>query len=198
MDGAWIVARITDEGLRAIGIDPNEGDAVADVASLAAVAEDGPAPASEAGHAAPEPREVTTPEHATTPRVSLRDAAFAAVAAWKAQTGLEEAMAALEASLPRERTSRAPGGLQGPRQGTKQAAVLTLLRREEGATITQVMEATGWAPHTVRGFLAGLKRKGHRVEVLERVRQVGSGQQGAKGSYSVYRLAPAEVLAEAG
>lgn len=29
-DGTWIVARITDEGLRAIGIDPNEGDAVAD------------------------------------------------------------------------------------------------------------------------------------------------------------------------
>ena len=28
-DGTWIVARITDEGLRAIGIDPNEGDAVA-------------------------------------------------------------------------------------------------------------------------------------------------------------------------
>jgi len=29
-DGTWIVARVTDEGLRAIGIDTNEGDAVAD------------------------------------------------------------------------------------------------------------------------------------------------------------------------
>ncbi len=60
------------------------------------------------------------------------------------------------------------------------------------------MEATGWAPHTVRGFLAGLKRKGHQVEVLERVRQVGAGQQGAKGSYSIYRLADAVVASEAG
>ncbi|MBI0539661.1 DUF3489 domain-containing protein, partial [Roseomonas sp. KE2513] len=53
-------------------------------------------------------------------------------------------------------------------------------------------EATGWAQHTVRGFLAGLKKKGHAVEVLERVRQVGPGAQGAKGSYSVYRIAAGE------
>jgi len=52
------------------------------------------------------------------------------------------------------------------------------------------MAATGWAQHTVRGFLAGLK-KGHTVEVLERVRQVGPGAQGTKGSYSVYRIAAA-------
>jgi hypothetical protein len=51
------------------------------------------------------------------------------------------------------------------------------------------MEATGWAQHTVRGFLAGLKKKGHTVEVLERVRQVGPGSQGAKGTYSIYRVA---------
>jgi hypothetical protein len=47
----------------------------------------------------------------------------------------------------------------------------------------------GQAPHTVRGFLAGLAKKGIRVDVLERVRQVGTNKQGAKGSYSVYRLA---------
>jgi hypothetical protein len=200
-DGSWIVARITDEGLRAIGIDPNEGDAEADTvptAARGAAEEESPAPASEAGQAAPEMSELKTPEHATTPRASLRDVAFATVAAWKAQAGLEEAMAALEASLPRQRTSRAPGGVQRPRQGTKQAAVLSLLRREEGATIAQVMEATGWAPHTVRGFLAGLKRKGLPVDVLERVRQVGPGQQGAKGSYSIYRLTDTAVAVAAG
>jgi hypothetical protein len=31
----------------------------------------------------------------------------------------------------------------------------------------------GWAPHTVRGLFAGLAKKGIKVEVLERVRQVG-------------------------
>ena len=48
-DGTWIVARITDEGLRVIGIDPNEGDAVADMAPagaqlLAPQDEDAPPP----------------------------------------------------------------------------------------------------------------------------------------------------------
>jgi hypothetical protein len=41
----------------------------------------------------------------------------------------------------------------------------------------------------VRGFLAGLKRKGITVEVLERIRQVGPNKEGAKGSYSIYRIA---------
>jgi hypothetical protein len=50
-DGTSIVARITDEGLRAIGIDPNEGDAVADTAptaQLASVGEERAAPTVEA------------------------------------------------------------------------------------------------------------------------------------------------------
>jgi starvation-inducible DNA-binding protein len=75
------------------------------------------------------------------------------------------------------------------RPDTKQAQVLTMLRRHEGASGPQIAEAMGWAPHTVRGFRAGLAKKGIKVEVLERVRQVGPNKQGAKGSYSVYRLA---------
>jgi hypothetical protein len=51
------------------------------------------------------------------------------------------------------------------------------------------MEATGWAPHTVRDFLAGLQRQGSGIDVLQRVRQVGPGKAGARGSYSIYRLA---------
>ena len=46
----------------------------------------------------------------------------------------------------------------------------------------------GWAPHTVRGFLASLARKGIQVEVLERVRQIGPNKTGAKGSYTIYRV----------
>jgi hypothetical protein len=67
--------------------------------------------------------------------------------------------------------------------------VLALLRRDEGATIVQIIDATGWQSHTVRGFLAGLKRKGITVEVLERIRQVGPNKEGAQGSYSIYRIA---------
>jgi predicted transcriptional regulator len=70
----------------------------------------------------------------------------------------------------------------------RKEAVLALLRRDEGATIAQISDATGWQSHTVRGFLAGLKRKGITVTVLERVRMVGPNKAGAKGSYSVYRI----------
>ena len=56
------------------------------------------------------------------------------------------------------------------------------------ATIVQIMEATGWASHTCRGFPAGLKKKGITVETLERVRMVGPNKEGAKGSYTVYQV----------
>ena len=54
--------------------------------------------------------------------------------------------------------------------------------------MAQVIEVTGWARHTVHGFFAGLKKAGLQIEVLERVRQVGPGKQGAAGSYTVYRV----------
>jgi biotin operon repressor len=92
---------------------------------------------------------------------------------------------------PRAAATATTPGSRTPRDGTKRAAVLALLRRPEGASGPQLAEATGWAPHTVRGFLAGLRKRGVEVTVLERVRQVGPGKDGAKGSYTVYRIAGA-------
>jgi len=46
-----------------------------------------------------------------------------------------------------------------PVRASKQAAVIALLRRPEGATIDEVRAITGWQPHTVRGMFSGALKK---------------------------------------
>jgi hypothetical protein len=136
--------------------------------------------------------------HAAPARASLRQAAQTLLAAWDAAAArapaLDAPMAALRAALG-EGPRRDPHPVRGPRQpreDTKQARVLAMLRRPEGATVAQIAEAMGWQQHTVRGFFAGLKkRQGISVEAAERIRQVGPDRQGAKGSYTIYRITEA-------
>ncbi len=45
------------------------------------------------------------------------------------------------------------------RPGTKLAALVVALRRPQGATSLQLMLATGWQPHSVRGAISGMLRK---------------------------------------
>lgn len=45
------------------------------------------------------------------------------------------------------------------RKGTKAEAVVALLRRKDGASLADLQKATGWQPHSVRGFLSGTVRK---------------------------------------
>ena len=52
-----------------------------------------------------------------------------------------------------------------PREGTKQAKLIEMLRTEGGATIEEIMVATGWQSHTVRGAMAGALKKKLGLEV---------------------------------
>ena len=61
----------------------------------------------------------------------------------------DEALAALPVAAP---STKPP---------TKAAIILDLLRRNEGATLKQLVTATGWLPHTTRAALTGIKRKGN-------------------------------------
>jgi hypothetical protein len=46
---------------------------------------------------------------------------------------------------------------------TKIATVLGLLQRRGGATLDEIVQATGWLPHTTRAALTGLRKKGHLI-----------------------------------
>jgi hypothetical protein len=48
---------------------------------------------------------------------------------------------------------------QTGRAGSKQARIIAMLRAPSGASIDTMVHATGWQPHSVRGFLAGVIRK---------------------------------------
>ena len=50
-----------------------------------------------------------------------------------------------------------------PRGGTKIAQVIELLQRGVGATLAELIAATGWLPHTMRAALTGLRKRGYAV-----------------------------------
>lgn len=51
------------------------------------------------------------------------------------------------------------------REGSKQEALIAMLKRPEGASITEIATAFGWQPHTVRGAIAGALKKKLGLEV---------------------------------
>ncbi|MEO6624495.1 MAG: DUF3489 domain-containing protein [Burkholderiaceae bacterium] len=53
--------------------------------------------------------------------------------------------------------------VKDPRGPSKIASVVALLERPECATLAEMVEATGWLPHTTRAALTGLKKKGHVI-----------------------------------
>ena len=74
--------------------------------------------------------------------------------------------AAKRKAKARKPAKAAPAEKPTPRAGTKQAQMIELLKRPEGATVEQIAAATGWQHHTIRGAITGaLKKKlGPHVE----------------------------------
>ncbi len=89
---------------------------------------------------------------------------------------LESAVASAEAGFATDATPRAPRR----RENSKQAEVIRMLQRPEGATIRQICDLTGWQQHTVRGTFAGAFRKKLGLNVTSAKEQ---------GEERVYRIA---------
>ena len=74
-------------------------------------------------------------------------------------------MAKKPTKTAKSRSSRKTAALPKKAE-TKQSIVLGLLRRQNGATIPEIIEATDWQAHSVRGFFAGALKKRLKIEVI--------------------------------
>jgi Protein of unknown function (DUF3489) len=153
---------ITSEGMAAIGVEADDDEALAPA--------DTARTSVEADSAADAPAPATEANGAARPA-----------------KGKGKAKAAPPTSEPEAASGAAEKPT--PRAGTKQALMIELLKRPEGATVEQIAAATGWQHHTIRGAISGaLKKKlGLTVEAT-RTREVGPNKTGAKGSSTTYRI----------
>jgi hypothetical protein len=71
----------------------------------------------------------------------------------------------MEARDASDAMERVPAGPCAPRGGSKLAHVIGLLQRDHGATIDELMAATGWLAHTTRAALTGLRKRGFVVAI---------------------------------
>ena len=166
-DGRAVLLKITPEGLAAIGVEPaRRGEPEA-----APAGETVDYRFNEGTNSAGEPAAGLgrrTPAEAPKKRGRPKKATEPAEAPKKRGRPKK---AAAEPAAPAPRKTR---------DDTKQAQLIAMLRRKEGATIAQIVAATGWQPHTVRGAFAGaLKKKLGLTVTSEKV----------EGGERVYRIA---------
>jgi Protein of unknown function (DUF3489) len=78
--------------------------------------------------------------------------------------------------------SKAAEAERGEPRGSKRAQIIALMQRKSGATLDEMVEATGWLPHTTRAALTGLRHKAFDITKSKE-----------KGNKTVYRLSRAEA-----
>ena len=94
------------------------------------------------------------------------------------------AVASARKAKPKPGQAQTPDDVAKPvaiRPGTKQAQIIAMLQRPEGATVAEIVAATSWQAHTARGAISGaIKKKLGLPIAAEKV----------EGRGTVYRLSP--------
>lgn len=101
-----------------------------------------------------------------------------ALAPLDADPEIDAAVTAAEAEWAQDKTTAQ--AKPRTRENSKQAEVIRMLQRPEGATIAQICNATGWQAHTVRGTFAGAFKKKLGLTIVSDKAQCGE---------RVYRIA---------
>jgi hypothetical protein len=121
---------------------------------------------------APDPAQAWREDGERTHDIVITSAGRAAIAAEEPKPGESPVVQVVPASGPDapaasaadlEPATPAAITLADPRTGTKQALVVALLRRDGGASLADLVGATGWLPHTTRAALTGLRKKGYML-----------------------------------
>jgi len=116
-----------------------------------------------------------TPFDDLKPVKKFTDRKTAVARVWKAIQRLDAATApqtadvAPKAKRPRK-AAKAEDATPTAREGSKKAIVIDLLKRPDGASLKDIMQATDWQAHSVRGFISGslTKKMGLNVESFKR------------------------------
>ena len=115
-----------------------------------------------------------------------RDDAIGQAYALKLTAAGAKAIAVDEGSAPNEaRKEESPPTRRGepagaafcpsaPRDGTKLALAVGLIQRDHGATLAELVAATGWLPHTTRAALTDLRKRGYAVTIDRTDKERGS------------------------
>jgi Protein of unknown function (DUF3489) len=151
-DGRAVLLKVTPEGLAAIGVEPVSTDEPQAAAVGEAVDYRFNDGTNPAGEPAAGPAVASPADAPKKPGRRMKPAA--------------------EPDAPAPRKTR---------DDTKQAQLIAMLRRKEGATIAQIVAATGWQSHTVRGAFAGALKKKLGLNVIS---------EKVEGKGRVYRLPP--------
>ena len=92
---------------------------------------------------------------------------------------IDAAVTAAEAEWAKDKAPNQVQAKPRTRENSKQASIIEMLKRPEGATIAQIVQLTGWQAHTVRGTFAGAFKKKLGLTIVS---------DKAKGEERVYRI----------
>jgi hypothetical protein len=164
---AWAL-RITEAGLKSINADDSGVTGVSVAAAQPDVVETRAGKASAAAaKAAPAARRATA--SSKTAPASRKEA----------RAKKNEVPAARSPGMPSSAST--PRSSNQPREGSKLATVIDMLRRSNGASTQELISATGGLPHTTRAALTGLRGRGLTIERT-------TGKRGKETAATIYRI----------